>query len=316
MIPCADHWARAVAALGSDYLGRFSSSLPKLETIDLLVDKWRFAKMCDLEAIPAPSTRLLKSLADLDGVPEDHLESAFLKPCDSHAFFLKYRVKAYRLADRDSGKRLLAEKLADGFAVLLQEYIPGPHTSHYFIDGFVRGDGSCAALFARRRLRMYPPDFGNSTYMVSVPIEEVREAADSLVRLWPRIGYRGIFSAEFKRDERDGVLKIIEINSRPWWYIGFATYCGVNVAEMAYREALGLPIETVDRYKAGRHAIFLYHDRQAYRLLHRRGEIGFWTWLRSCLVSHKMIYDWSDPLPAFSYFIQLLRGFLGRRVTR
>ena len=105
------------------------------------------------------------------------------------------------------------------FEAVFQEYVAGPMDAHYFIDGFVDRLGEVKAFFARRRLLMYPVDFGNSTLMVSVPLGEVAPALESLRVLFSDLGYRGIFNAEFKRDERDGLFKLLEVNVRPWWFV-------------------------------------------------------------------------------------------------
>jgi len=77
---------------------------------------------------------------------------------------------------------------------------------------------------------------------------EVGEAIGVVEALFEATRYRGVFSAEFKFDHRDDHFKILEVNCRPWWYVEFAGVCGVDVVEMAYRDALGLPIHTVGPY--------------------------------------------------------------------
>ena len=116
------------------------------------------------------------------------------------------------------------------------------------------------ALFARRRLRIYPPDFGNSTAMVSIPLDDVQQAVDSLRTVLHAVGYRGIFSGEFKRDPRDGRFKLLEINTRPWWFIDFAVRCGVDVCRMAYDDALGAAGHRCEQYKVGATCVFPYYD--------------------------------------------------------
>ena len=81
-----------------------------------------------------------------------------------------YGVKGCRVRDMDDARTQLAKVYGDGHRVVVQEYVPGPGSNHYLIDGFIGADGRIRALFARRRLRMYPPDFGDSTHMVSVPL--------------------------------------------------------------------------------------------------------------------------------------------------
>ena len=53
---------------------------------------------------------------------------------------------------------------------------------------------------------------------------------------------------EFKRDARDGRLKFIEINARHGLWAGLATAAGVNLSEIAYRDAAG---EVIDAAAAG-----------------------------------------------------------------
>jgi predicted ATP-grasp superfamily ATP-dependent carboligase len=180
------------------------------------------------------------------------------------------------------------------------------------VDGFVDRAGRLNATFARRRLRMHPPDFGNSTYMVSVARDRVADAIATIQRLVERVGYRGIFSAEFKYDDRDGLFKILEVNARPWWYVEFAARCGVDVCSMAFRDALGLRAKPAGAYRVGRACVFPYYDYGACRELSRQGQLSLWEWARSWLMAEQPVFRWSDPLPAV---IETSRG-LGRRLVK
>ena len=126
--------------------------------------------------------------------------------------------------------------------MLLQEYIPGPPTAHVFLDGYVDRTGVMRGCLARRRLRMYPPEFGNSTMSATMPLREAEPALESLSRLLAGLGYTGLFDAEFKYDERDGLFKVLEVNARPWWQLEIAAASGLDLCMMAYRDALGLPL--------------------------------------------------------------------------
>ena len=119
-------------------------------------------------------------------------------------------------------------------------------------------------MLARRRLRMYPEKLGNSTLTASVPLEEAESAVVWLQYLLGQINYRGIFSAEFKYDRRDGSFKLIEINARRWWYVEFAYRCGVDVCAMAYQDALGGLVLPVLDYAIGRRCFFQANDLRAW----------------------------------------------------
>jgi D-aspartate ligase len=298
LMPCSDQWARTVAALPAEVRDRYPASIASPHVLDLLVDKARFGGALDRLGLPHPATRLMKSVQDLDGVTDAVLESSFLKPVHSQQFFARFKVKAFRIASRSDAYARLGECIGAGFDMMLQEYIPGPPTNHYFIDGFVDRSGIVRALFARQRLRMSPPDFGNSTLMVSVPAVNTGKATATLRTLFADIGYRGIFSAEFKRDPRDDVFNLIEVNARPWWYVEFAARCGVNVCDLAIRDALGEPVETISDYAVGRRCVFPYYDLAAVRAELSAGRLGLLGWARSWLGAYQPVFRWSDPLPA------------------
>ena len=312
LMPCSDLWARTVAALPAEVLARYPASVAPLQALDLLVDKAGFSATLDRLGLPHPATRLMKSVQDFDTVTDTVLQRSFLKPVHSQQFFARFGVKAFRIAGRSSAQDRLAECIDGGFQMMLQEYIPGPPTNHYFIDGFVDRFGVVRALFARRRLRMSPPDFGNSTLMVSVPVSDTDNASATLQALFADIGYRGIFSAEFKRDPRDGVFNLIEVNARPWWYVEFAARCGVNVCSMAIRDALGEPIETISEYAVGRRCVFPYYDLQAVRAELSAGRLGLLGWARSWLGAYQPVFRWSDPLPA----VGEVAALIGERFAR
>jgi len=163
---------------------------------------------------------------------------------------------------------------------------------------------------------MHPPDFGNSSYLVAEPLDAVGDALAALRRLFAHARYRGIFSAEFKRDERDGVLKLIEVNCRPWWYVEFAARCGVNVVDRAYRDALGMAAPADTGYRAGAGLVHTYYDYYACRRMRRSGALSLASWTRSWLTAKKAIFRADDPGPALSKLSSRVWGGLRRRAAR
>lgn len=289
-------------------------SIASTSTLETLVDKGRFAKVLERLDIPRPRTWLLENGQLPDALPDNIFSNVFLKPIDSQSFIRHFGVKAQRVSSKHEASRELERINRAGFSVLLQEYVPGPATSHFFIDGFVDRHHQVKALFARQRLRMHPLDFGNSSCMVSVPIEQVQVAAQSLRHLLNDIEFRGIFSAEFKFDERDGEFKIIEVNARPWWYIEFATRCGVNVCEMAYLDALGEDVAEVDTYRVGASLVYARTDYFACRDRVLNGEMSVVSCLLEWLRSWRPVFRWQDPWPAIVGSSRFVLRQLGRPI--
>jgi predicted ATP-grasp superfamily ATP-dependent carboligase len=300
LIPCSDEWALAVARLAPPLAARFPASLASLEGLTTLIDKGRFAGVLEQLGLPHPRTVCVNPEGDWAHLRGDAFVDAFLKPRDSQAFVRRYGVKALHFKTPSEAIALALEARQAGLEVMLQEYIPGPPTHHYMVEGFVDRTGRVCARFVRQRLRMFPPDFGDSTYMVSVPLDRVRAAVEYLDRLLAHLSYRGVFEAEFKYDERDGQFKLLEVNARPWFFIGFAADCGVDLCEMAYWDALSVEVEPVRAYAVGRHCVVGSGCWQ----LFRQGRLTAWAWLRSRVGARQLLFSWDDPFPGFARLFQ------------
>lgn len=314
LMPCSDALADEVAGLDGELRMRFPASLPTRETVSALTDKATFGRMLKETGIPHPFTRELEVADALSDVPESVLSSAFLKPHDSQRFFARFGVKGFWITSVSEATERMRMIEEVGLKVLLQEYVPGPTSEHHLVDGFIDAQGRCRGVFTRRRLRMYPADFGNSSYMISVPREAMSQAIASVQRLLARLNYRGIFSAEFKRDPRDGLFKILEVNARPWWYIEFAARCGVDVCTMAYRDALGLPVAEVDGQRDGVRLVYPYYDYFACGDAVKAGRMTRREWWRSWIGAQQPLFNWSDPMPAVAEFVSVVNGWVRSRI--
>ena len=309
LIPCSDHWTRAIAKLPSSLRDRYAASVASATTVDIMTDKWQFAEMLERENLPRPKTIAVHSYQELSALPASSFENMFLKPLDSQKFSNLMGTKAFQLQGRHHALTIMADldrNGKDGFPILLQEYIPGPADRYFLVDGFVDRHGQTLGLIARRRHRMYPAPFGNSTFSETIALNEVQGAVDPLERIWSATKYCGVFDAEFKYDQRDGQFKIVEINPRPWWFVEFATRCGVNLCQMSYLHALGLPVEPIRTYPAGRRCAYMLYDFAAHRSI-EPGLQGYVHWLRSVKGCDEITYCWDDPGPALSLAVRTAR---------
>ena len=120
---------------------------------------------------------------------------------------------------------------------ILQELIPGPeseitlYASHFDADGEPRQAITC------RKLRQFPPGFGSASLVRSKLETETRSVSEAFLK---HVGYRGIVATEFKRDPRDGKLKLIEINPRPSLWFSVTSAARKSISLAAYRDMSGL----------------------------------------------------------------------------
>ena len=166
------------------------------------------------------------------------------------------------------------------------------------------------------------PDFGNSTALVSISPTRSPPRWRLLERLLAHLRFRGIFSAEFKKDARDGAFRLLEVNVRPWWYVDFAETSGVEVVDLAYRDALGLPLRDILEYPVGRKCVYPYFDMAGYFDARKAGLNGSseWPGLARCaatwLTANQPVFAWDDPRPAMTNLWMLCKRSFQTKILR
>ena len=311
LFPCTDNWAIALASLPERAAERHRAVVPPLPVLHALVDKAQFGDVTAVHGVPAPRTVRARVPEDLDPVPDEQLCGSFLKPIDSQRFAKRFGVKGLRLRSRAQATELLGQMAEAGHEVVLQELIPGPPEAHVFVDGYVDRQGEMWGCLARRRLRTFPPPFGNSTLSETTPREEIAPAIESLRRLFAGLGFRGLFDAEFKRDQRDGAFKVIEVNGRPWWQLALAGASGLDVVGAAYRDAAGLPLPAAAEYRVGCRWVHPVPDVRAWLASRGNpGQLGRFPLREWVAAEANAVFAPDDPLPALEEFAAVPRGVL------
>jgi len=184
LIPCNDDAALWTSDIPHGRLrNRFLVSSSSRATLQILQDKSRFGEFLAGSNIPHPRTFTIRSAADIAALPFDDLDRVFVKPADSQAFLRLMGVKGLWARNRAEFEAIWKRLDGQNLAVIAQEYIPGGADEHYFIDGFRDRGGALTALFARRRVRISPPDFGSSSYCVSIPLRDLDTALPGLAEL-------------------------------------------------------------------------------------------------------------------------------------
>ncbi len=312
LIPCSDAWTRAVSGLPEEIRETFQASVPARSSVEELVDKDRFRVLLARLDVPRPRGFLLRDEADLAAASDPEISSGFLKPTDSQLFSSRFGCKGFWAHDRREASRRIREARDAGVVLMLQEWIPGDASHIVQIDGFVDRNGTLVGLLARRRIRMEPPRLANTSSAVTIPATDVAEPIGVTRKIIEAVKYRGVFSAEFKFDARDGHFKILEVNARPYWYIAHTAAAGVDLAWMSYLDALDLPVPRISSYRLGVYGVYEINDARAlWRSWssHRRQDGPV---LRPWLMGHRLLFWWRDPGPA----LMLVQAYLRRSLVR
>jgi D-aspartate ligase len=197
-----------------------------------------------------------------------------------------------------SGAELLARMrplLSVGVDAIAQEIVQGPDTNHFKYCAYFSRDGRSLLGFTLGKIRQQPPRFGVGSIVESIDYPELKAAGE---QLFSAIGYRGVGSAEFKLDSRDGRLKLIEINPRYWQQISLPTACGMNFPLADYLECTGRSPKGSTRFVVGMKWISPRLDHDAFVAYRQAGELSFIEWRRSRR-GEKIysVYARDDPMP-------------------
>ncbi len=258
--------------------------------------------------VPTPRFWLAGSRDAIDGL--DGLTFPLVvKPRLSHVFEGQTGRKLFVARDRDGLASAVAAIAATGTESLIVEMIPGPDDRLCSYYTYLDEDSRPLFHFTKRIIRRYPALMGTACYHVT---DWIPEAAEQANRLFRYSGLRGLANVEFKRDERDGRLKLIECNARFTASNCLAARSGFDFAAFVYNRLTDRPQSVPDGYTPGMRLWDPVRDFQAYRELSRTGDLTFGRWLSGVLHPQTFPYfEWTDPLPALARLTRPLRARLG-----
>ena len=282
------------------------------ERMRLLVDKGQQLKLAREAGVETPVTAAISGPDDLAGAAKAVSFPAILKPSEHKPIRSRTGAKVIHVGTRDQLAKAY-ESMSFTGSVLLQEVIPGPDDAVLISGTYHDADSRPQAVFTGRKLRQHPRGFGNTRAGESLWSDEV---ADVTLKFLAAVPYYGLCDLEFKRDARDGRLKFIEINARQGLWSPLARAAGVNLAYIAYRDAIGKPCPTPRQIDGVRWTDMLMDGPDSLKEL-RRGELRPAEWLGSlrglrvdCFLSAR------DPLPGLLEAGHIVKSHVRRRLGR
>lgn len=321
-----DHLRGAVVLAGSDagitVLARYRTRLLErflLDESDVDAQLGVLDKLATYEAavaagVPTPLFWRVDGPEDLERYRDHYVYPLIVKPLLSHQYQIRFPGRSkFRVVDDLAALRVAHRELTQaGLGVMLVERIPGPDTLLCSYYTYIDRSGSLTFDLTKRILRRFPPGMGLACYHITDWNPEVKDLASQLFKF---VGLRGLANAEFKRDERDGRLKLIECNARFTAANSLVAAAGLDLARHVYLRILGEPHELPSRYTTGLRMLYPSNDLRAFLALRAAGELSLGQWLRSLMHRHTFPHwRWDDPAPALAR--GALRSFRGLRQAR
>ena len=270
---------------------------PSRVALEILQNKANLATLLQSLGVPMPNTLPVNGSADVSELPPSDGTFYFLKPRDSQSFLGRFGTKGIRLSTADEARKWLDVITSAHMSVVLQEYIPGSATEHFFIDGYADRTASsrrCSHAVASGSIR---PISATAHPWSASPCRMSTARSTAFIACWRRRTIAASFRSSsnvIRATERSSFSK----STRPWWFVDFAVRCGVDVCRMAYDDAQGCEVHALETYSVGATCIFPYYDFFAMRRLVAARQTSWWRWLVEITRALQPVGCPDDPMPA------------------
>jgi predicted ATP-grasp superfamily ATP-dependent carboligase len=230
LFPTTDEDAALLGRRHDELSKRFVVTSPPWDVVRWTYDKRLMHQIAQEMGIPAPRTAF--------GHPDGVGFPAILKPAVKVARNRFTNAKAWRV---DSPEQLRARfqeaaRLVEPDVIMVQELVPGGGDAQLSYAALCL-DGEPVAALTALRVRQYPADFGRaSTYVETAAIPDIVEPSERFLR---RIGFTGLVEIEYKRDSRDGVAKLLDMNPRVWGWHTLGAAAGIDFSWLLWLQARG-----------------------------------------------------------------------------
>jgi predicted ATP-grasp superfamily ATP-dependent carboligase len=312
LLSCSDPGIQLIARHRDELARRFvlDDSNPQAQLC--MLNKLCTYRQAVAAGVPTPRFWVARTLEEVRGLRDQLVYPLLVKPQLSHLFEQRFKKKFSVAQNFDQLALAYAAVSKAGIETMLVEMIPGPDDRSCSYYTYLDENSEPVFHFTKRIFRRYPTNMGGACAHNTEWIPEVRDVAVKLLR---HVRLRGLAHVEFKRDHRDGRLKLIECNARFTAANCQVAASGFDLARFVYNRLTGRPQPCFDKYQLGLLLWDPVPDYHAFRELQARGQLTFWQWLRSIARPQMLtFFAWDDPWPTLVKESRRLKEALGNRL--
>lgn len=296
LFPDGDKGASIIARNYDKLAEYYRLTTPPWDVLQWAVDKHFTYQLAAEIGADYPKAFYPKNRSDVESL--DGKFPMILKPTHHQGSDAFSNGRAWQAQDRTELLSLYDEMCGlatDPSVIMIQEMIsagPGTQVSYAALckDGIVLAD-----IFAER-IRLTPPEFGVSAYVESIERPELEAPSK---RFLEKINYTGIVEIEFMLDKRDGLYKMLDVNTRAWGWIAMCGYAGVDFPYLMWRVSQGEEVVSV-RARAGIGWSRTFFDiGAALQTIWKGKPFSVGKFISSLLRANHEMYVWDDLKPAF-----------------
>ena len=234
LIGCADHYVRLIVLNKQKLKDKFILPYTDMEVLNNIVLKESFYELCEKNNIDYPDTFIYKKGDSFD-FKLNFQFPVILKPSDSVLYFkasFPGQYKVYTINNKEDLDNTLKRIYDAGYQgnMIIQDRIPGYDNKMYDLHVFCGKNKKVQYMNLGNVLleEHTPKGLGSNAATITIYNEKLMLKIKNLLE---SIGYEGWADCDLKYDERDGKIKIFEINIRQGRSHYRNTGSGYNVAK-------------------------------------------------------------------------------------
>ena len=320
LIPTNDAFVLFLSKYRTELSDHFDLNVADHGTVNTLLNKRLQYEFAERTGVSIPRTWYPEDVG-IRTIAREVSYPCIIKPYSSHLWesFMQRtgELRWGKVGVAGSAAELIATfeaMAASGLGFMVQEKISGGPETLYDILVYLNRDSVPLASFTKHKIRIYPLDFGVSSVAIGEWLPDVAELGLRFVRA---LRYRGAVSPEFKRDPRDGQLKLMEVNARSILTTHLAVVSGVDIPYIIYQDSRGHALDPAPRVRSGITWISFQRDLRALVEVRRRGNVDLSEWMGAWKAPRCFeYYVPDDPLPAVRAYSRYVTTWLRTEFMR
>lgn len=302
LYPDGDKSAALIAKYYQQLGAHYKLTTPPWEILKWAVDKRLTYQMADEVGVDYPRAFYPQTRADVEAI--DGPFPVIIKPIHHQGHDAVSTGRAWQAWESKDLLTLYDEltKVADPGVIMIQEMIMAGPGTQFSYGALCKNGDVIADIFAERK-RLTPPNFGVSAFVQSMDIPEL----DAPAKRWlKQINYTGIVELEFMLDKRDGLYKILDVNTRAWGWIDMAAYAGVDFPYLLWKLVFEQEIKPSHARAGIRWSRTIYDFASSAQSIWA-GRLSVFEFIFSLIGAKHEMYVFDDPKPAMMELFHLFQ---------
>jgi len=239
VIGCGDSYVQLISANRPLFPTNVIAPYISIELMNDLIHKEKFYARCEKSGIPYPATFVhRKEMGNSFELP--FREPFIIKPSNGIEYWrhpYPTQKKVYKADSRKELENILTDIYQAGYddSIIIQDFIPGDDTFMRVLTSYSDRKGKVRMMCLGHVLleEHTPHGIGNHAVIIT---ENDPALEESMKKLLEEIGYVGFANFDIKYDQRDGVYKVFEINTRQGRSNYYVTGAGENIAKLVVKD--------------------------------------------------------------------------------